>query len=80
MLKPMPAESKYMMPRLMPMRVPGVPPKQHVQHETLGLYLLGDLPLMAALETEEHLSSCARCRAGLHQAEAVIAALRAPVS
>ena len=75
----MPAENEYLVPGFLSLTATRAT-KRHVEHETLGLYLLGDLPLMAALETEEHLSCCARCRASLHQAEAVIAALRAPVS
>jgi hypothetical protein len=52
------------------------PADWHADHETLGLYLLGDLSVLGTLETEKHLSSCRQCEVGLRQVEAVIAALR----
>ncbi len=49
---------------------------RHAAHETLALYLLGDLTVRAAVATKEHLSSCTECKAKLPEVRAVIAALR----
>jgi hypothetical protein len=50
---------------------------RHPNYETLGLYVLGDLSLNTTLATEEHLSSCPRCKVQLQQVTDVVAALRA---
>lgn len=55
----------------------GFVPARHADDGTLGLYVLGDLSLASTLATEEHLSSCQRCKIQLQQVEAVVAALRA---
>jgi anti-sigma factor RsiW len=52
----------------------------HIDYETLGLYVLGDLSVRATAAAEEHLSSCARCKSSLPQVQAVIAALRTPIN
>lgn len=52
----------------------------HLNLETLGLYLLGDLSVGATFAAEEHLYSCARCKSRLPQMEAVLTALRSPVN
>jgi len=49
---------------------------RHAAHETLALYLLGDLSVRTAVATKEHLSSCTQCKAKLPEVRAVIAALR----
>jgi anti-sigma factor RsiW len=49
---------------------------RHAAHETLALYLLGDLSVRTAMATKEHLSSCSHCKAKLPEVRAVIAALR----
>jgi hypothetical protein len=53
------------------------PMSQHVSYETLGLYVLGDLSVRAALAAEEHLAWCSQCNDALPNVKAVIAALRA---
>jgi anti-sigma factor RsiW len=50
--------------------------RRHAEHETLALYVLGDLSVRATLATQEHLSSCAQCKERLPGIRAVIAALR----
>jgi anti-sigma factor RsiW len=49
---------------------------RHAEHETLALYVLGDLSIRAAVATKQHLSSCAQCQEKLPEVRAVIAALR----
>ena len=49
---------------------------RHANHETLALYVLGDLSVRATLATQEHLSSCMHCKNKLPEVQAVIAALR----
>jgi anti-sigma factor RsiW len=50
---------------------------QHAKHETLALYILGDLSVRATVATTEHLSRCAHCQERLPEIRAVVAALRA---
>lgn len=50
---------------------------QHAKHETLALYILGDLSVRATVATTEHLSRCAQCQERLPEIRAVVAALRA---
>jgi anti-sigma factor RsiW len=50
---------------------------QHAKHETLALYILGDLSVRATVATTEHLSRCAHCQDRLPEIRAVVAALRA---
>jgi hypothetical protein len=50
---------------------------QHAKHETLALYILGDLSVGATVATQEHLSNCPKCQDRLPEIRAVIAALRA---
>ena len=49
---------------------------RHVKHETLALYILGDLSVRATLATTEHLSYCEECQDRLPEIRAVVAALR----
>lgn len=48
----------------------------HMNDETLGLYLLGDLSVTGAVAVDEHLAWCARCNRELPRVRAVLAALR----
>jgi anti-sigma factor RsiW len=49
---------------------------RHAEHETLALYILGDLSVRATIATKQHLSSCVQCQDKLPEVRAVIAALR----
>jgi anti-sigma factor RsiW len=50
---------------------------RHAAYETLALYLLGDLSVVATAATSEHLSRCPDCQGRLPQIREVVAALRA---
>lgn len=54
-----------------------IPSGKHVSFEMLGLYVLGDLSVPAAVAAEEHLAWCSRCNRELPRIRAVIDALRA---
>ena len=48
----------------------------HVNEETLGLYLLGDLSVTGSVAVDEHLAWCTLCNRELPRVKAVLAALR----
>lgn len=51
-------------------------PGPHAAHETLALYVLGDLSVAATVAISEHLSCCRQCEEQLPGIRAVIGALR----
>ncbi|GEM_PF-2145672 len=52
----------------------------HLNEETLGLYLLGDLSVNGALAVDEHLAWCGRCNRKLPRVKEVLDALRPAAS
>jgi Putative zinc-finger len=50
---------------------------RHVTTDSLGLHVLGDLPIFQQTEVEEHLAECGSCRIALRRIAEVIAVFRA---
>jgi len=50
---------------------------RHLDTDSLGLHVLGDLPILQETEVQEHLSECGSCRIALRRIAEVIAVFRA---
>jgi len=50
---------------------------RHINTDSLGLHVLGDLAILQETEVEEHLSECGSCRTALRRIADVIAVFRA---
>jgi hypothetical protein len=56
-----------------------VPQGQHLNEDSLGLHVLGDLSIYQRSQVEEHLASCSSCRNDLRRLAEVIAVFRTEV-
>jgi anti-sigma factor RsiW len=50
---------------------------RHIHADSLGLHVLGDLPILQRTVVEEHLSRCGTCRSALQRMADIIAVFRA---